>query len=259
VNALRDSGPGSVGQGSRVTEQAAQPPEKSAKPARRITTAGALIGVLLALFGFTLVVQLRSNNTAEGLSSARQEDLVRILSDLESRDSRLQSEIAALETSQRQLTSGVAGRQAAREEADKRAEELGLLAGTLRGTGPGLSITMVGVKASAVLNAVQELRGAGGEVMEIRGGGSPVRIVASTYFVDAQDGGVVVDGTKLTGPFELHVIGPSQTMDTALRIPGGVVASVQGAGGSVNVDRREVVEVTAVRKAAPLQYARPAS
>ena len=121
------------------------------------------------------------------------------------------------------------------------------------------SITMVGVNASAVLNAVQELRGAGGEVMEIRGGGAPVRIVASTYFVDAQEGGVVVDGARLTGPFELHVIGPAQTMETALRIPGGVVASVEGAGGSVNVDRREEVEVTAVRKAATLQYARPAS
>jgi uncharacterized protein YlxW (UPF0749 family) len=213
------------------------------------------------LFGFTLVVQLRSNSTNEGLSSARQEDLVRILSDLEARDSRLQAEIAALEASQRQLSSGVAGRQAARAEADKRAEELGLLAGTLPAHGPGLRITMTGVKASAVLNAVQELRGAGGEVMEIRGrDGPPVRIVASTYFLDAQEGGgIAVDGTRLIGPFAVSVIGPAQTMETALRIPGGVVASVEGAGGSVNVDRRAVVEVTAVRKATTLQYARPAS
>jgi uncharacterized protein YlxW (UPF0749 family) len=76
--------------------------------------------------------------------------------------------------------------------------------------------------------------------------------------VDAQDG-ISVDDIKLTGPFDLYVIGPAQTMETALRIPGGVVASVEGGGGSVTIDRREVVEVTAVRKPTTLQYARPAS
>lgn len=236
------------------------PIKSETRAAKKWTSGGALIAVLLALFGFTLVVQLRSNNTDEGLASARQEDLVRILSDLESQDARLQQEITALETSQRKLTSGVAGREAALAEADRRAEELGLLAGTLPGQGPGLRITMVGVKASGVLNAVQELRGAGGEVMQVQGsGGQPVRIVASTYFVDAQEGGIAVDGERMAGPYTLSVIGPPQTMETALNIPGGVVASVEGDGGSVQVERREVVDVTALRKATTLQYARPVS
>jgi uncharacterized protein YlxW (UPF0749 family) len=227
---------------------------------RRLSSAGALIWVLLALFGFTLVVQLRSNDGDQGLATARQEDLVRILSDLEARDSRLQSEISALETSQRQLTSGVAGRQAALDEAEKRADELGLLAGTLPGRGPGLVITLDKVKASAILNAVQELRGAGGEVMQIAGSdGTAVRIVASSYFVDAEGGGIVVDRSRLPGPYTLSVIGSPQTMQTALQIPGGVVASVNSAGGSVTMEQRSTVEVTAVRKATTLQYARPVS
>lgn len=237
-------------------------PEPGAKPApwRRLSSAGALIWVLLALLGFTLVVQLRSNDGDQGLANTRQEDLVRILSDLEARDSRLQSEINALETSQRQLTSGVAGRQAALDDYEKRADELGLLAGTLPGRGPGLSIRMDKVKSSAVLNAVQELRGAGGEVMQIAGSsGGPVRIVASSYFVDVEGGAIVVDGTRLSGPFTVLVIGVPQTMQTALQIPGGVVASVSGNGGSVLIEQRTTVEVTAVRKATTLQYARPAS
>jgi uncharacterized protein YlxW (UPF0749 family) len=225
-----------------------------------LSSAGALIWFLLALLGFTLVVQLRSSGGDEGLSTMRQEDLVSILSDLELRDSRLQSEINALETSQRQLTSGVAGRQAALDEAEKRGDELGLLAGTLPGRGPGLAIRLDKVRGSAVLNAVQELRGAGGEVMQIAGSsGGAVRIVASSYFVDAEGGGIVVDGTRLTGPFLLLVIGAPQTMQTALQIPGGVVASVNSAGGSVTMEQRGTVEVTALRKATTLQYARPAS
>lgn len=249
-----------LGEGRTTAEPEATGRAVATRLRGKLTSGSALIAVLLALFGFTLVVQLRSNNTDEGLASARQEDLVRILSDLEAQDTRLQAEIATLENSQRQLTSGVAGRQAALAEADKRAEELGLLAGTLPGRGPGLRITMVGVKASGVLNAVQELRGAGGEVMQIEGsGGQPVRIVASTFFVDAQEGGIGVDGVRLSGPYTLFVIGPSATMETALNIPGGVVASVEGDGGSVNVERREVVEVTAKHKTTTLQYARPVS
>ena len=227
---------------------------------RRPSPAGALILVLLALFGFTLVVQLRSNDGDQGLATARQEDLVRILSDLEARDSRLQSEISALETSQRQLTSGVAGRQAALSEAAKRADELGLLAGTIPGRGPGLRIVIDKVKASAVLNAVQELRGAGGEVMQIAGrDGTTVRIAASSYFVDAEGGGIIADGARLAGPYVLDVIGVPQTMQTALQIPGGVVASVNSGGGSVTLEQRTMVEVTAVRAATTLQYARPVS
>jgi uncharacterized protein YlxW (UPF0749 family) len=249
--------------GAVPSGEAAAVPEKGVDRRKRLSSAGALIWVLLALFGFTLVVQLRSNSADEGLASARQEDLVRILSDLEARDQRLQAEINTLEQSQRQLTSGVEGRQAALAEADKRADELGLLAGTLPGRGPGLRVVIDPndqVKASAILNAVQELRGAGGEVMEIAGAnGTAVRIVASTYFVDATGGGITVDRTRLTGPYTLWVIGVPQTMQTALQIPGGVVASVNGAGGSVTMEARSMVEVTAVRKATSLQYARPVS
>jgi uncharacterized protein YlxW (UPF0749 family) len=261
--------PGEPGEpnGPDETDTASPEPvvaEKSQRPPwRRLSSAGALIVVLLALFGFTLVVQLRSNSADQGLATARQEDLVRILSDLEARDQRLQTEITDLEQSQRQLTSGVQGRQAALADAQKRADELGLLAGTVAGKGPGLKIVVDPkgvVKASAILNAVQELRGAGGEVMQINGAdGTAVRIVASTYFVDADSAAITVDGKRLTGPYTIWVIGVPQTMQTALQIPGGVVASVNSAGGSVTMEAEGLVEVSALHKAPSLQYARPVS
>jgi uncharacterized protein YlxW (UPF0749 family) len=233
-------------------------------PWRRLSSAGALIWVLIALFGFTLVVQLRSNDTDDGLATARQEDLVRILSDLEARETRLNAEIGTLEDSQRQLNSGVAGREAALEEAKKRADELGLLAGTLPGRGPGLEIRITPggapIKASALLNTVQELRGSGGEVMQLAGSdGAVVRVVASTAFVDGDGGTVVADGTRLSAPYLLTVIGSPEIMRTALNIPGGVVAAVANAGGNVDPQPRKTVDVTALRKATTLQYARPVS
>lgn len=229
----------------------------------RLTSAGALIGVLIALFGFGLAVQLRSHTADPALASARQEDLVRILSDLEAREERTRQEISDLEDRQRQLTSGAQGRQAALQEATQRADELGILAGTLPAQGPGLTVRFDAgekqVQAVAVLDAIQELRGAGAEAMQIAGGNGPVvRVVAATYVVDA-NGGIEVDGRRLTAPYTITVIGDGQTMRTALNIAGGVVESVQQAGGNVTVHDPGTVKITALHASTTPRYARPAN
>ncbi|NJP33991.1 DUF881 domain-containing protein [Micromonospora thermarum] len=232
---------------------------------RRMSSAALMIAVLLALLGFTLVEQLRTTSADPTTSAARQEDLVRILYDLNARDVRLRQDIATLEESQRQLRSGEQGRQAALEEASRRADELGILAGTLPATGPGLSVRFEAgggkpISASRVLDAVQELRGAGAEAMQISGGDrATVRIIASTFFLDGENGSLIVDGRRLTGPYTITVIGDPATMRTALNIPGGVVATVAGDGGTVIVEDREAAEVSALHAPIKLEHARPVS
>lgn len=236
---------------------------RAAGRARRISAAGAIIGLLLGLLGFALVVQLRSNASDPELATARPEDLVRILSDLDARQERLRQEISQLEDSQRQLVSGAQGREAALKEARRRADDLGILAGTLPAQGPGLEIRFVpggdGIPSGTVLDAVEELRGAGGEAMQITGEGSPtIRIVASTYFSDARDG-LLVDGAHLTAPYTLVVIGDPQTMHTALNIPGGVVDTVHQRGGNVIVQESEAVHITALHQVGAPKFAHPVS
>lgn len=264
----RPTGTGWPDDAAPARPAAASPPAPASGPAaparrNRFSSAGVVIALLLGVLGFTLVVQLKSNSEETGLASARQEDLVRILADLEAREQRLRQEISGLEDSQRQLTSGVEGRQAALDEASRRADELGVLAGTLPAQGPGLTVRFEAgdqpLKAAALLDAVQELRGAGAEAMQISGtDGGVVRIIASTYFLDAE-GGITVDGEHLTGPYTIDVIGEPRTMETALKIPGGVVESVGNDNGTVIVQERDVVEVSARAAPSSLQYARPAS
>ncbi|WP_262284245.1 DUF881 domain-containing protein [Micromonospora sp. MA102] len=244
---------------------AEEPSPAGAKPvSRRLTSAGAMIAVLLALLGFTLVVQLKTTSTDPTLAATREEDLVRISSDLDSRERRLRQDIEALEESQRQLRSGEQGRQAALEEATRRADELGILAGTLPAVGPGLSVRFDGpdkaISAARILDAVQELRGAGAEAMQVAGSdGTAVRVIASTYFVDGPSGGLVVDGRRLNGPYTILVIGDPATLRTALNIPGGVVASVEEAGGNVTPEDSEAVEVSQLHAPIKLEHARPVS
>jgi uncharacterized protein YlxW (UPF0749 family) len=249
---------------SEGEEPAPAPPDGAAPAARaRMSVAGAVIGLLLVLFGFAFVVQIRSNATDEQLSNARPEDLVRILSDLDARKDRLSQEIAQLQNTQQQLAAGSQGRAAALDAAAKRARDLGILAGTLPAQGPGIQVQFLpgrsGLKASVLLDAVEELRDAGAEALEIDGGnGSAVRIVASSWFVDGQSGGLDVDGQHLTGPYWLTAIGDPPTMQTALNIPGGVVDTVHSAGGNVIVNQPGTVRVSALHQAGTPRYAQPA-
>jgi uncharacterized protein YlxW (UPF0749 family) len=226
--------------------------------------ANVVIALLLGLLGFAVAVQFKAGQTDAELASARPEDLVRILSDLDAQQERLRGEIGDLQDTQRQLDSGAQGRDAALAEARKRADELGILAGTLPAEGPGLQIDLAAgteaIKSETVLDAVEELRGAGAEAMQISGAGGPgVRIAASTYFADGPEGGrLVVDGQTLAPPYTIMVIGGPDTMRTALNIPGGVVDSVRQHGGTVSVREADPVRVTALHNAGALQYAKPA-
>src|SRR5262245_5678044 len=179
-----------------------QPEEpRDCRRQRRMSTAGAVVALLVGLLAFALVVQVRSNVGDTQLENARQDDLVRILSDLNAREQRLLADTADLERTLANLGAGAQGREAALAEARRRADSLGILAGTLPAQGEGLTIRLQSsrsaVRASTVLETVEELRGAGAEAMQIGGSSGPaVRIVASTYFADGP-GGLVVDGQTL--------------------------------------------------------------
>jgi len=223
----------------------------------RPTRSTVLVGLLAGILGFALVIQVRSRQEADIFVGARQEDLAEILDDLNSREERLRLDIDELERTRERLT-GSAGRdEAALVEARRRAEVLGILAGTLPATGPGLRLTIEDpagtVTAEVLLDAIQELRDAGAEAMMLNG----VRLVAASFVV--RDGeGVAVDGTAISAPYRFVAVGDAQTLAAAMGIPGGVVDVVASlADARVVVDPRPSVLVDALRTLRPPVYARP--
>lgn len=247
-----------------AAEPSAAPDEPGDTGARkRVSGAGVVIGLLLVLLGFTLVVQLKSNSTDQAYASLRQEDLVTILADLDAREDRLQQDISALDASRRELASGAASREQILKDAGERADDLGILAGTLPAQGPGVTLTIQDgtkkITAAHLLNAVQELRGAGAEAMQIDADGGSVRVVASTHFVDVEGDAIEVDGVRMTGPYTITAIGPAD-LAVAMKFRGGVVDDVTGDGGTVIVSEPHPVDITTVLRSAPtLEYAKPVS
>lgn len=222
----------------------------------RATRRQALAALLLGLFGFGLVVQVRATQDA-GLSALRQSDLVRILDDVTARSQRLQDESRDLERTRDKLTNSSDGRRAALEEAQRRAETLGILAGTVAALGPGVELSIPDprgeVTPEMILDAVEELRDAGAEAIQV----GRVRVVADTAFT-AAPGGIAVDGTVVRPPYRVFAIGTSAALATALRIPGGLVEVLAEKGSTASVTERATVTVDALQALATPQYARPA-
>jgi len=217
-----------------------------------------LIGLLAAVLGFALVVQVRTTQESSGLASARQDDLIRIIDDLSARSERLQSEIAELAAARDRLSTGVDRDAAALDEARRRADTLAILAGTVAAHGRGVVIVIDDparvVRAELVLDAIQELRDAGAEALMINN----VRVVAASYVLD-RDGGITVDGTAMQQPYTIAAIGEPATLDEAMFIPGGVVDTVQDVGAAIRVERSTDVVIGALRPLSTPRYARPAS
>jgi uncharacterized protein YlxW (UPF0749 family) len=208
-------------------------------------------GVILGMLGFMTVLQLQVQATDDNYSTATRPQLIQILDGLGQRSSRLQDEVAQLEAEKRELQSGADSSRAATEQAQERAQSLGILAGTVKATGTGIRLDIENVDGSVLsallLNTVQELRDAGAEALEVN---DKVRIVASTSFVDGgAKGGVLVDGVRLTGPFTIDVIGDPATLDTAMRIPGGVEDEVKQQGGLITVTQLDDVDVFSLASA----------
>ncbi|MEH3077691.1 MAG: DUF881 domain-containing protein [Quadrisphaera sp.] len=230
--------------------------------APRATRGQLVVGLLCLLLGLAAAVQVQQRTGAD-LANLPQSELLGLLDDATDRSDRLQREISDLESAQADLRASGDQRAAARELAQQRVDTLGILAGTLPATGPGIRLTVqvpAGSSPSAatlLLGAVQELRDAGAEAIQI----GDARVIASTAFTDAADGSVSVGSpgaaVQVRAPFTVLAIGGPQTLASAMEFPDGVGPTVRRVGGSISVEQLDEVDVTALQPAGAPAYARP--
>lgn len=226
-------------------------------PGLRSPAQTALVAVLCLALGLAIATQVRRTNSGDTLADQRPQDLVVLLDGLQQREAVLRREIAEADAALRRLRDSGDSSAAALTEARRRADALAVLAGTAAATGPGLEIEVAdpqrGVAPSDLLDAVQELRAAGAEAIQV----GQVRVGVDSAFT-GDTGAVELDGAALAMPLTVLAIGDAPTMAAALNIPGGVVDTVERAGGEVRIEQRDRVEVTALRTIRAPQYARPA-
>lgn len=215
------------------------------------------VGVLLGVLMFAAVTQVRLYGDDNAYSGLRQSDLVQALSGLSAASARADTEINQLQRTRNALRNSSEQRTAALTQAKKELTTLGILAGTLPAEGPGLEIVVSDpdhqYRVNHLIDGIEALRDAGAEAMQLNG---KVRVVAQTFFRDAEDG-IEVDDQLLTPPYTLDVIGNPRTLSTALNFPGGFKDDVALDQGTTKVTEKKIVEVSATRAPTRPRYAQP--
>ncbi len=224
---------------------------------------GALAVLLCVLLGIAIVTQVRQTESGDSLETARPADLLVLLDSLQQREAALNTEVADLQRTLAQLQASGSSDQAAIENAQARLAALSILIGTVPATGPGVTLTITdtapGVPAETMLDVINELRNAGAEAMEIRGGRPrrpAVRVGVDTWVVGSP-GALIVDSATLSPPYSVLAIGDPPTLAAAMNIPGGAMDSIERVGGTMAVEQSDRVDVTALRQPKPRQYAQP--
>ncbi len=224
-------------------------------------------GLLLALLGFAAAVQVSALRSETPYAGARRGDLVTLLQSLAAAQDRAAGQLADLQETRDALEESTSQRAAALEESQRQLSDLRILAGAIGAEGPGVRITITdpdgAVGARTLLNAVEELRDAGAEAIEIN---DEARVVAATYLTDGSD---LIDGSDLTdreldvggatvrAPYVVDAIGSAETLAEAPAFPGGLIDEVEALGGTVGVETPETVSVTSLAPPPDTEFVEP--
>ncbi|HEY9496709.1 MAG TPA: DUF881 domain-containing protein [Intrasporangium sp.] len=221
----------------------------------RTTKANVLAALLAIALGVGIATQVQLTNE-RGLSELSQSDLIRLLDDISARSNRLDAQVRELESRREALLNGTDSAAEALQQAQRRADTLGILAGTLAAQGPGITVSISDpsrqVSGPVILDLIQELRDAGAESIDVGG----VRVVASSYVGDT-NGDLSVDGTSISRPITVKAIGDSNTLASAMTIPGGIVETIRQKGANASVTESRTIEITSTHTPAPLTHAEP--
>jgi uncharacterized protein YlxW (UPF0749 family) len=236
------------------------PPGVGGRLRRGRSVFGVLAVLLCLVLGIAIATQVRQTDSGDSLETARPADLLVLLDSLQQREAALNSEVAELQRTLAELQASGSSDQAAIENARSRLAALSILIGTVPATGPGVTLTIAdpapGVAAETMLDVINELRAAGAEAIEIRGGQAAVRVGVDTWIV-GPPGALMVDSTTLSPPYSVVAIGDPPTLAAAMNIPGGAMDSIERVGGTMTIAQSDRVDVTALRQPKPRQYAQP--
>ncbi|MEU2350405.1 DUF881 domain-containing protein [Modestobacter sp. NPDC049651] len=217
---------------------------QAGRPVRRRLVNQGLTGLLTLLLGLGATVQIRESREPEALPGANQEDLLQIFDTQKAEADRLAQQVSDARQQVEALSAASGDSDQALVNATQRAQAIAMLTGSVPASGPGVRVTITDpdgdVGSELLLDAVQELRGAGAEAIQLNG----LRVIASTAFTGGDQ--VVVDDVPLSSPYRLLAIGPADDLRAALTGPGLPASDVVRVGGTADVAVEDRVEVTAV-------------
>jgi len=219
---------------------------------------GLVLGVMLSL-QFRVTRDIQQNEVIR-----RTQDLSEQVAQTRRERDALQTRVTGLRSQMEQMSAGSQGTQLKQEM-----DQAGILAGVTELTGPGVEVTLndssVSLKPGEnpnlyvlhdedVLRVLNELKAAGAEAVAMNG----ERFLATTE-IRCTDPTIVLNKNKrLAPPYVVTAIGNPDTMESSLKMKGGVAETLQFFGIQVSVKKMAQVAVPSYAGGVQYDYARAA-
>ena len=216
-----------------------------------------LIFLVCIILGYMITMQLKSHNQYQNLAIQRAEDLTVRLKEVQDDRDKLAKELDEYRAGR---ISGAA---------QKEMDDLKARAGETEMEGKGIVFTLDDSKQAAktgenknlyiihdedLLRVVNELRAAGAEAISLNGqrliGSSEIRCVGPT---------VLVNERRLAAPFVILAIGNPQTLESSLKLRGGVIENFKFWGIKAEVVQSDKVRVPAFKGKRTFEFAKAVS
>ncbi|MEW6522536.1 MAG: DUF881 domain-containing protein [Bacillota bacterium] len=225
-----------------------------------------MLVLVFAILGLMLTTQFRNQQRLSGaISYRRAEELAALLKAAEAERDLLRHELSSMRLHLAQVT---ASESAALDALNRELERLRLLAGVSAVRGPGVTVIMDDstrprsrqedpnvylIHDDDLLKVVNELRAAGAEAIAING-----QRLTSVSEIRCAGPTISINGTRVAPPIVITAIGDPQTLESSLKMRGGVVDQLSLWGIEVKVKRETDLLLPAYDRALNWMHARPA-
>jgi uncharacterized protein YlxW (UPF0749 family) len=213
------------------------------------------VSVVAFILGVLIVVQIRSQAGDSGLAERSVQDLTQLVTNLNTRNDELRTEIGSLDRQLQGLQLGGANHTTSVNQIREDLGRIRAWAGLDPVAGRGVAITISGaIDGPALEDIINELRNAGAEAIAIE----DVRVVAATV-VGGSAGSLSVDDTALGGPFTVRAIGNPESLVGSLTRIGGIVAQLAATypDAAVNVEAMDRLVLPATTRDLTPAHGRP--
>ncbi len=225
-----------------------------------------VIGIVFLVLGLMLTLQFKNIQNYGGiLSVQRAQELASELKDAKNQREALQQQVREYENRLRQYEESAARVSSVAEDMKKDLEKARLLAGLTDVEGPGIVVTLSEAQPNQefnvfyihydkLLRVLNELNAAGVEAVSI----NEQRVVATTE-IRLAGSHININYQRFAPPFVFKAIGNPETLESALRLKGGIVEELEYYGILVNIKKEQNILIPRYSKVLEFKYAKPAN
>lgn len=227
------------------------------------------IAFICLVLGLSIAVQFKVQRRIEGsLYNPRVEDLTTALKDSEKQRENLENQVSSMREKLQQYEKMMAEDEGSTKLLKNELQEARLASGAVAVEGPGIIVVLEDsneviqpgedpnaflIHDSDILKVVNELKAGGAEAISV----NDQRIIAMSE-VRCAGPTILVNKTRLVPPYEIRAIGDPQIMETSLRMPGGIIETLEYWGIRITIKKNEKITIPAYKGGFQFQYAKEA-